>query len=223
MKPFLDTNIFVYAQEESAHGDRARELVADGGIVSVQILNELVSVLRQKLKRSWSEVAAVIDDVRALHPKEPMYTFWDTKRSRWERDAGLRLDQILLSPALTKRLQDVRVDRQTRGKEGASDRAPVWAKLRDPTRRRARWEKAPLEKVARPAPEHGYRPRRIAMLSPSELARRLRETGRAIHPSSLSRSRRGPSPSPRSGEGGRRPDGVWSASPTLARLHERRG
>lgn len=65
MKPFLDTNIFVYAQEESARGDRARELVADGEIVSVQILNELASVLRRKLERSWSEVAAVIDDVRA--------------------------------------------------------------------------------------------------------------------------------------------------------------
>ena len=65
MKPFLDTNIFVYAQEESARGDQAREIVADGGIVSVQVLNELTSVLRRKLKRSWSEVAAVIDDVRA--------------------------------------------------------------------------------------------------------------------------------------------------------------
>ncbi len=77
------------------------------------------------------------DAVRALHPKEPMYTFWDYKRNRWERDAGLRLDHILLSPALTERLQGVGVDRETRAKEGASDHAPVWAKLRDPTRRRA--------------------------------------------------------------------------------------
>ena len=65
MKPFLDTNILVYAQEGSAQGERAREIVAAGGIVSVQILNELASVLSRKLKRSWSEVAAVIDDVRA--------------------------------------------------------------------------------------------------------------------------------------------------------------
>ena len=76
------------------------------------------------------------DAVRALHPKEPMYTFWDYKRNRWERDAGLRLDHILLSPALTERLQAVGVDREARAKEGASDHAPVWAKLRDPTRRR---------------------------------------------------------------------------------------
>ena len=86
---------------------------------------------RRLLSQGWT------DAVRALHPKEPMYTFWDYKRNRWERDAGLRLDHILLSPALKERLQDVGVDRETRAKEGASDHAPVWAKLGDPTRRRA--------------------------------------------------------------------------------------
>jgi exodeoxyribonuclease III len=74
------------------------------------------------------------DAVRALHPKEPMYTFWDYMRKRWERDGGLRLDQILLSPVLTERLQDAGVDRQTRGMENASDHAPVWAQLRDADR-----------------------------------------------------------------------------------------
>ena len=71
------------------------------------------------------------DAIRALHPKEPMYTFWDYMRNRWERDGGLRLDHILLSSALAERLQDAGVDRQTRGMEGASDHAPVWVKLRD--------------------------------------------------------------------------------------------
>jgi DNA polymerase-1 len=52
-------------------------------------------------------------------------------RKRWERDAGLRLDHILLSSTLTERLQDAGVDRQTRGIEGASDHAPVWVRLRD--------------------------------------------------------------------------------------------
>jgi exodeoxyribonuclease-3 len=66
-----------------------------------------------------------IDATRALHPKEPMYTFWDYMRNRWERDGGLRLDHILVSSVLTKRLQDAGVDRQTRGMEGASDHAPV--------------------------------------------------------------------------------------------------
>jgi exodeoxyribonuclease III len=71
------------------------------------------------------------DSIRALHPKEPMYTFWDYMRKRWERDAGLRLDHILLTSTLTERLQDAGVDRQTRGMEGASDHAPVWVRLRD--------------------------------------------------------------------------------------------
>ena len=77
------------------------------------------------LSQGWT------DAIRALHPNEPMFTFWDYKRNRWERDGGLRLDHILLTPALTERLQDAGVDRQTRGMEGASDHAPVWVKLRD--------------------------------------------------------------------------------------------
>ena len=71
------------------------------------------------------------DAVRALHPKEPMYTFWDYMRKRWERDGGLRLDHILLSPVLKERLQGAGVDRHIRGMEDASDHAPVWVELRD--------------------------------------------------------------------------------------------
>jgi len=70
------------------------------------------------------------DAIRALHPKEPMYTFWDYMRNRWERDGGLRLDHILLSSTLTERLQSAGVDRQTRGMADASDHAPVWVRLR---------------------------------------------------------------------------------------------
>jgi exodeoxyribonuclease III len=71
------------------------------------------------------------DAVRALHPSEPMYTFWDYVRNRWERDGGLRLDHILLSPALKERLQSAGVDRHMRGRDEASDHAPVWVELRD--------------------------------------------------------------------------------------------
>jgi hypothetical protein len=71
------------------------------------------------------------DAVRALHPKEPMYTFWDYMRNRWERDGGLRLDHILLSSILTKRLHGAGVDRLVRGMEDASDHSPVWVELRD--------------------------------------------------------------------------------------------
>jgi exonuclease III len=71
------------------------------------------------------------DAIRALHPKEPMYTFWDCMRNRWKRNGGLRLDHILLSSTLTERLQSAGVDRQTRGLADASDHAPVWVRFRD--------------------------------------------------------------------------------------------
>jgi exodeoxyribonuclease-3 len=70
------------------------------------------------------------DAVRATHPTGPAYTFWDYKRDRWRRDAGLRIDHILLSPALRDRLKDAGVDRDVRGREGASDHAPAWVVLR---------------------------------------------------------------------------------------------
>jgi exodeoxyribonuclease III len=89
------------------------------------------------------------DSVRALHPKEPMYAFWDYKWKRWERDGGLRLDHILLSSALRERLHSAGVDRETRGMEGASDHAPVWVNIQDePDRRRAPLRQAMGERVA---------------------------------------------------------------------------
>ena len=66
------------------------------------------------------------DSIRKLHPSTPMFTFWDYKRNRWPRDAGLRLDHLLLSPALAPRLKKAGVDRLVRGEEGASDHAPAW-------------------------------------------------------------------------------------------------
>jgi exodeoxyribonuclease-3 len=66
------------------------------------------------------------DSIRKLHPSTPMFTFWDYKRNRWPRDAGLRLDHLLLSPALAPRLKKAGVDRRVRGEEGASDHAPAW-------------------------------------------------------------------------------------------------
>ena len=78
------------------------------------------------------------DALRAHHPIGPVYTFWDYKRDRWRRDAGLRIDHILLSASLRDRLADAGVDRDVRGREGASDHAPVWVVLRAaaPPRRR---------------------------------------------------------------------------------------
>lgn len=81
------------------------------------------AAFRQLVGRSWT------DALRALHPEERVYTFWDYKRNRWPRDAGLRLDHILLNPPLAARLEEAGVDRAVRGREGASDHAPVWVRL----------------------------------------------------------------------------------------------
>lgn len=69
------------------------------------------------------------DAIRARHPTGPVYTFWDYKRDRWRRDAGLRIDHVLLSPSLEDKRADAGVDRDVRGREGASDHAPVWVEL----------------------------------------------------------------------------------------------
>lgn len=72
------------------------------------------------------------DALRVQHPRERIYTFWDYFRNAWVRNAGLRIDHILLSPALADRLVAAEVDRTVRGWEKTSDHAPVWVELADP-------------------------------------------------------------------------------------------
>jgi exodeoxyribonuclease III len=71
-----------------------------------------------------------VDAIRKKHPGQTVYTFWDYMRHRWERDAGLRLDHLLLSKKAARRLKDAGVDREVRGQEGASDHAPTWVELK---------------------------------------------------------------------------------------------
>jgi exodeoxyribonuclease-3 len=72
------------------------------------------------------------DALRKIYPDEPkLYTFWDYMRSRWERNGGLRLDHFLLSKPLARRLKDAGVDREVRGRDNASDHAPVWITIKD--------------------------------------------------------------------------------------------
>jgi len=68
----------------------------------------------------------------ALHrqsPRAPLYTFWSYLRNRWPRDAGMRIDHLLLSPKVAKRMRQAGVDRAVRGLDGASDHAPAWVEL----------------------------------------------------------------------------------------------
>jgi exodeoxyribonuclease-3 len=79
---------------------------------------------RRLLAQGWT------DAIHHLHPKEPMYTFWDYFRSRWERNAGLRIDHLLLNPAASARLHEASVDRAVRGRDKPSDHAPAWVTLK---------------------------------------------------------------------------------------------
>ncbi|HEX6707151.1 MAG TPA: exodeoxyribonuclease III [Albitalea sp.] len=76
------------------------------------------------LKQGWT------DALHALYPDKPPYTFWDYRRNRWQRDAGLRIDHLLLGGSLSKRLVAAGVDRELRGLENASDHAPAWVEIR---------------------------------------------------------------------------------------------
>jgi len=91
------------------------------------------ALLQPESRAAYGHILAqgLVDAIRMLHPNDPLYTYWDYKRRRWERDAGLRLDHILLSRSLADRLHAAGVDRAVRGKEDASDHAPVWIELRE--------------------------------------------------------------------------------------------
>src|ERR1041385_6618887 len=81
------------------------------------------AVFARLLKQGWT------DAIRARHPDERIYTFWDYMRNRWPRDAGLRLDHILLSPDLAARLKASEVDRDVRGGPNAREPARVGVEL----------------------------------------------------------------------------------------------
>jgi exodeoxyribonuclease-3 len=69
------------------------------------------------------------DAMRRLQPDGPLWTFWDYKFERWQKDKGMRLDHFLLSPNLSVRLVDGGVDRWARGQQNAGDHAPTWIML----------------------------------------------------------------------------------------------
>jgi exodeoxyribonuclease III len=78
------------------------------------------------LKQGWT------DSIRELYPEEKIFTYWDYFRNAFARNAGIRMDHILLNPVLKKRLTGGGVDTEVRGWEKTSDHAPVWIELKDP-------------------------------------------------------------------------------------------
>ena len=73
------------------------------------------------------------DAFRVLHHEPHEYTFWDYQAGAWNKDHGLRIDHLLLSPQAADRLEKSGIDKKERGKEKASDHAPVWCELSDKT------------------------------------------------------------------------------------------
>lgn len=88
-------------------------------------LPESREAYRRLLAQGWT------DAIRHLHPDARVYTFWDYMRNAWGRNAGLRIDHLLLNPAAAGRLAAAGVDRDVRGWEKSSDHAPTWIELRD--------------------------------------------------------------------------------------------
>ena len=70
-----------------------------------------------------------LDSIRVKHPGERIYSYWSYLRNRWEKNGGLRLDHLLLSEQLHRKLKNAGVDREVRGEDGASDHAPAWVRL----------------------------------------------------------------------------------------------
>jgi exodeoxyribonuclease-3 len=94
---------------------------------------------RRLLAQGW------VDAIRKKFPEDRIYTFWDYFRQHWQRDAGLRIDHLLLNEVAAPRLLDAGVDRWVRGLDKPSDHAPAWITL-DMT---PATKKAPAKKKAR--------------------------------------------------------------------------
>jgi exodeoxyribonuclease-3 len=127
--------------------DRARELLReelpvvlagdynviphDDDAYSVQALAEDAlmqpesrSAYRRLLAQGWT------DALRTRRPEGGVWTFWDYQAGAWQRDAGFRIDHLVLSSQAADRMIGAGVDKEHRGREKASDHAPTWVRLR---------------------------------------------------------------------------------------------
>ena len=73
---FFDTNVLIYALvEDDPRKERARALLSAGGAISVQVLNEFVSVAHRKIRKSWTEITAALEAIRIAFPDPVALTF----------------------------------------------------------------------------------------------------------------------------------------------------
>jgi exodeoxyribonuclease III len=91
------------------------------------------ALFRPEVREAFARIVARgwTDAIRKLHPDQRIYTFWDYFRNAYQRDAGLRIDHLLLSPQVAGRLRTAGVDREVRGWEKSSDHAPTWITIAD--------------------------------------------------------------------------------------------
>jgi exodeoxyribonuclease III len=110
---------------------------------------ETKDLYRRLVEQGWT------DALRKMHPDEVIYTYWDYFRNAFGRNAGLRMDHLLLSPALASRLVAAGVNRDVRSWEKTSDHAPTWIELKDSKsngiRRAVAAVKAPAKRTSGPA------------------------------------------------------------------------
>jgi exodeoxyribonuclease-3 len=90
------------------------------------------AVLQPETREKWQRLLAQgwVDATRQLHPQERIYTFW-VNEAAYLRNAGFRMDFLMLSPSLVPALRAAEVDAEHRGREKPSDHAPVWIELDD--------------------------------------------------------------------------------------------
>ena len=120
-------------------GERPVVLAGDWNVIPTDGIDDVFSAARmagdaltQPASRACFQRlihAGWTDAVRAIHPTGPVYTFWDYTMNAWARDAGFRIDHLMLSPTAADRLIDAGVDKDHRGREKASDHAPTWIRL----------------------------------------------------------------------------------------------
>lgn len=89
------------------------------------------ALFRPETRSAYREILylGLTDAIRQADPTAVRYTFWDYQRGCWEKDHGLRIDHILLSPHAADRFKSAGVDRAERGREKPSDHVPVWVEL----------------------------------------------------------------------------------------------
>ena len=119
--------------------DRPVVLAGDYNVVASDAIGDIYSprsykddaLLQPETRAAWQRLLALgwTDSLHQLHPGEPIYTYWDYFRNRFPRDAGLRIDHLLLNAPAAARLVSAGVDKAARARDKPSDHAPTWVTL----------------------------------------------------------------------------------------------